>query len=125
MQTLLLFGCFLPLGLIPAVLPVQFIRPLKSLFRWLSVVPLASALILIGFFKPLAALLSYAVALLPLLIGAASLVSAVVGVRLVRQAKRENETITGLVVATVVAAFPFLVVSPFLVYALISLFIQS
>lgn len=109
MQTLLIFGCWLPAVLVPALVPYRVLEPFRPMFVWLSAFPLALTLLLVVFAAPLAAALSYAIALIPVVILLLSLVLLVLGIRLARESARRDSPTRGLVFATVVAALPLVV----------------
>jgi hypothetical protein len=119
MQTFLLIGCYLPIGFIPIFLPAGLIRSIEPYFRWLSFVPPAVTILLWVFFSPLTILLGYTISLLPAMISFASLFIALIGLRLIRQARRENKSYKVLAVETLISALPFIVVAPFLGYAIV------
>jgi TRAP-type C4-dicarboxylate transport system permease small subunit len=119
-QALLLIGCYLPMALIPALLPFRILQPFKPIYRWISPIPIASALAVVLLLDPLTRSLSYAVALLPVLISVFSLTTGVIGYRLVRQAEREGASTGELTVETVLAALPFLISILVLGYAIVS-----
>jgi len=121
MVTVLLLACYLPLGLIPALLPSRVLRPITPIFPFLSIAPLSSAAAALLLAQPLTNWLGYAVALIPLLISLISLTLAVIGVRLTLIAHREGRPIAKQAIPTILAAIPFALTGPFLVSAALSL----
>lgn len=121
MVTLLLLACYLPLGLIPALLPSRVLRPAIPIFPALSLAPLTSAALALLLAQPLTNWLGYAVVLIPLLITLISLTLAVVGVRLTLIARREGGPIARLAISSILAGMPFALAVPFLVSAALRL----
>ena len=115
MVTVLLLACYLPMALVPAVLPFRVLRPLTPTFPLLSIVPLTSAGVALLLAQPLTNWLGYAVALIPLFISLLSLTLAAVGARLTLAAHRGAKPIARLVITTALAAIPFALTVPFLV----------
>ena len=124
MVTVLLLVCYLPLGLIPALLPGRLLRPVAPIFPVLSVVPLSSAAVAFLLAQPLTNWLGYAVVLVPVFISFTSLTFGVIGVRLALVAHREGSPISKIAMLTILAGLPFALVMPFLVSAALSLVVS-
>ena len=121
MVALLAVVCYLPAALIPVLLPFRLIRPLGAPFPLLSLLPLVTGALAVAFAQPLTNLLGYAVALVPLLVTFASLSIALIGIRLIRSSMRAGLPTAGLAIRTLLAAVPFLFVSPFLISVIVML----
>ena len=121
MITVLILACYLPLALIPAALPFSAIRHLRQSFPVLALVPVASSAIALALAQPLTGALGYAVALVPLVITFASLAIGILGIRFAIEARRAHFPIARLLVLTLLAMAPFLLILPFLVSASVTM----
>jgi hypothetical protein len=113
MVSLILLGCYLPLGLLPAILPSRFIRHLSGVFPTLALLSAGALTATLLLARPLTRWLGYTVVFLPVGLSLFSLFSAVAGIRLTLSAWRMGRSYGWLMLLTVAAGLPFLAVSPF------------
>ena len=121
MVSLMLLVCYLPMGLLPAVLPARIVRRLAGFYPTFALLPPVALLVTIMLAQPLTSWLGYGVVFLPLGLSLVSLAAAVVGIRLTLHARRKGQHYGWLLLASFAAGLPFLATSPFVVIGFQSL----
>lgn len=121
MVSVILLACYLPLAIVPALVPFRALRPFRSSFPLLAILPISVAAAALLFAGTLTSLLGYAVAFVPLAISFLSLMLAVVGIRFAVEARREAIPALGPTVFASIAAIPFGLTLPYIFSAAIGL----
>jgi hypothetical protein len=124
MTAIILLGCYLPVAMVPALLPFRLILPFRKIYVWLGVVPAVLSIIAIALANPLIRWMGYSVVFVPIVLSLLSLAGGIIGARLLRYEIGEGVPLRGTLFATLLASAPFLLTFPFIGAEIILIFRQ-